>query len=227
MISVIIPTLQEEDHLISLLENIQKKNYNCEIIVADGGSTDRTRDIASSRARLVVSQKGRGRQLNAGALQAKGEILFFLHSDCRVGPGVFAEIEKAVRDGWIGGCLTQKISDPRWIFRAIEFSGNLRAGLQKIFFGDQGIFVRKDVFESMKGFKAIPLFEDVEFSKRLKQRGKTGLLSKTIFTSNRRWVRQGILKTTLINRVLITLYHLGVSAQLLAKWYPDVRLKNT
>lgn len=227
MISIIIPTFQEEKYLPSLLDKIQKDNHSCEIIVADGGSTDRTRETACSRAHMVFSEKGRGRQLNAGAMQAQGEILFFIHSDCFVEQGALIEIEKAIDCGWVGGCLTQRIVDQRWIFRAIEFSGNLRACFRRIFFGDQGIFVRKDVFKEMKGFKAIPLFEDVEFSRRLRKRGKTGILSKRIYTSNRRWVEQGILKTTFVNRMLITLYHLGISTQLLAKWYPDVRTKTS
>jgi rSAM/selenodomain-associated transferase 2 len=194
-----------------------------EIFVVDGGSSDRTVDFARSLAKVIFSQRGRGLQLNEGVKFSQGEVLFFLHGDCLIEPGTLYEVEDAIRKGFIGGCLTQTILDSNPIFRLIEWTGNVRARARKIFYGDQSIFVRKDVFLKLGAFRPLPLFEDVEFSRRLRREGRTVVLSKRIYTSSRRWNRQGILKTTLINRMLLMLFYLKFPTSLLSKWYRNVR----
>lgn len=223
MISVIIPTFNEERNIVRTLQKLSQEVLPHEVIVVDGGSQDRTVEFARPHAEVVFSRKGRGIQMNEGAKGARGDILFFLHGDCEIEEGALKVIEDAVRNGYVGGCLTHKIQDPRFIFRLIESSGNIRALWRKIFYGDQGIFIRADVFRELSGFKPFPIFEDVEFSRRLRRKGRTVILRHKLYTSNRRWVRQGVLKTMMINGLLLFLYHVGCPTDLLAKWYRDLR----
>ena len=223
MISVIIPTLNEEKHIIQVLQRLNQESTPHEIIVVDGGSSDRTVDFACSLAKVIPSRPGRGLQLNEGVKFAQGEVLFFLHGDCLIEPGTLDEIEDVIRKGFIGGCLTQTILDSNPVFRLIESTGNVRARARKIFYGDQSIFVRKDVFLKLGAFRPLLLFEDVEFSRRLRREGRTIVLSKRVYTSSRRWNRQGILKTTLINRMLLMLFYFRFPTSLLSKWYRNVR----
>lgn len=223
MISIIIPAYNEESNIKYILETLCQDKDAHEVIVVDGGSSDKTVEIAKAWAKVIPSCKGRGIQLNRGAREAQGNILFFLHGDCHLETGALAVIKKAVHNGYIGGCLSQRIKSPNPIYRIIEWTGNKRAALRNIFYGDQGIFVQKKTFEKLGGFKEIPLFEDIEFSERLRLNGKTIVLSKKIYTSSRRWKHLGILKTTFVNRSLLNLYRQGVSPIKLARLYRNIR----
>lgn len=223
MVSVVIPTYQEEKTISQVLTLLSQESFPHEVIVVDGGSTDHTVQFAYPLAKVVVSKRGRGIQMNEGARHAKGDIIFFLHGDCFIEEGTLEAVQEAILKGYLGGCLTHKILDSRFIFRMIESSGNIRASWARIFYGDQGIFVRADIFREIHGYKPMPLFEDIEFSKRLRGEGRTVVLNRKIYTSNRRWVRQGILRTMILNFFLILLYFLGCSSTLLAKGYRDLR----
>ncbi len=223
MISIIIPTFQEQNFIEPLLRQLLLDPFPHEVIVVDAGSEDKTIEIAQPLSKVIHADKGRGLQMNKGAKEAKGDILFFLHADCLIESGTLKHIEEMINHGFMGGCLKQKIKARHPSYRFLEWSGNLRARLRRVFYGDQGIFVRKDVFAILGGFKPWPLFEDIEFSKRLKLKGPTIVLSKRIFVSNRRWAKQGILKTTWMNRRLLALYRQGVSPYVLAERYCDVR----
>lgn len=223
MISIIIPTYNEEKTINDLLQFIQ--DYDAEIIIADGGSTDKTLDIAANFKKINVlkTNKGRARQMNQAVNIAQGDILLFLHADCILEHNALEDIIKCIAQGYAGGCLSQQISSHKKIYRYIESSGNLRAKFSGIFYGDQAMFVKKDIFLSLDGFDNIDIFEDVLFSKKLRNKYKVTLLKTKIYVSPRRWQQQGIIRTTLINWAMMAGFLLGFSPGVLRKIYADIR----
>ncbi len=161
--------------------------------------------------------------MNEGAKAARGDILVFLHADCIIDGKALAAVSKAVEGGFAGGCLSQRIDSKGWIYRFIESSGNIRARLSRVFYGDQAIFVRKDVFDRAGGFDEVELLEDIMFSKKIKKAGSTCVLKEKVYSSPRRWKKQGILRTTLTNYLITGGLFLGVSPGRLKKIYHDVR----
>lgn len=223
MISIIIPVYNEGAIIKDALSALSY-NDNLEVIVADGNSDDNTIEQARHYpVKIIKSIKNRAAQLNAAAKTAKGNSLLFLHADCKLEEGSLESIEYILNDGFVGGCLRQRIASDKLIYRFIEASGNTRAGLLKVFYGDQGIFVRRNVFFKLNGFDEVGLFDDVMFSNKLSREGKTRVLDKNIYTSPRRWTKQGIIKTTLINWFLTLAFIFGVSAQRLKNIYNDIR----
>lgn len=223
MISVIIPVINEEKVIEKTLEEL-KDTRGIEAIVVDGGSTDRTAQIVNkSSLKFVQTIKCRSQQMNEGAKIAEGDILFFLHADCKVEKNVFDTIKQCIKEGYIGGCLSQKIDSQSVIFRLIEASGNIRAKLTRVFYGDQGIFVRKDIFDTLKGFEDVELLEDVIFSKKMKKAGKTCCLNEKILVSPRRWQKQGIIKTSVINWIVSLGFILGKDPSYLKRYYKETR----
>ncbi len=224
MISVIIPIYNEEEILSkrsSIFQNIARV---ADLIFVDGKSTDKSADIAARYGRVASSERGRAFQMNAGAREAAGDIVLFLHADNVISPDSLGNIEKEIqREGVIGGCLTQRIDRQGAIFRLIEAQGNNRARRTKIFYGDQGIFVRKDIFERIGGFPNVPIFEDVLFTKKMKGEGKTTVLSDKIMVSARRWEKRGVVRTTLMFNTLLIMFKLGYSLEKIKKLYGDLR----
>ncbi|MEE8592066.1 MAG: hypothetical protein V3T35_12185, partial [Spirochaetia bacterium] len=147
----------------------------------------------------------------------------FLHADTVLESGALEAVQDCANAGYVGGCFTHRIDSERVIYRIIEASGNLRARLFGVFYGDQAIFVRKDVFLSMGGFDDVRLFEDVIFSRRLRREGKVKVLRKKAHCSPRRWERQGVVRATLINWLVTVGFVLGISPSRLKKVYRDVR----
>jgi rSAM/selenodomain-associated transferase 2 len=222
MISVIIPAYNEEENIVCCIEAVQHQGDDIEIIVADGGGTDRTVELAGRLKGVIVVREGKGRggQMNAGASRANGEILLFLHADTTLEEGWSQALAGALRDSSVvGGAFTFAIDNPGKKYRAVEQWVKLRCSLLKLPYGDQGIFIRKEIFEKLGGYENIPLMEDVDFMERMKGLGKIVILEKKAATSGRRWLKKGFFHTAMLNQLIMLLYKMGVSPHKLARIY--------
>ena len=222
-ISIIIPVLNEAKILARTLSELQSGLRNHELIIADGGSTDGSVHIAEKYGKVVISARGRAKQLNAGASAASGDILIFLHADIWLESGALAAVETALSSGYVGGGFCQKIDGKNILYRAIERAGNIRGKYLKVFYGDSGIFLKRADFEKIGGFPEIPILEEMEFSKNLRRLGKTTLVTPHIHISARRWETKGIVRTTVNNWLITVLYFLKFSPEQLAKLYRHIR----
>ena len=220
LISIIIPTLNEEEAIQKLLQQLQAyRQQGHEVIVVDGGSSDETVSISKSLAdNIISSEAGRALQMNNGATQSKNKILWFLHADTSLPANVIEVIQKSLtKNNW--GRFNIKLSGSNFLFRIIEKMINLRSCISGIATGDQGIFVKRELFESIGGFSEIPLMEDVELSRKIKKISKPICIKETLTTSSRRWEKKGILQTILLMWRLRFLYWIGVSPDKLSKLY--------
>ena len=192
-----------------------------ELVLVDGESTDGSVEQAQGLVdRLLVTSAGRARQMNAGARQAAGDILWFLHVDSRVSPDAAARIIAGLaarNSGW--GRFDVRLSGGHPALRLVETMMNLRSRITGIATGDQGIFVSRQLFEASGGFADIPLMEDIDFSRRMRRYRPPLCLRERIITSSRRWERHGIARTILLMWRLRLGYFLGVSAERLQRHY--------
>jgi len=220
-VSIVIPTLDERNHIGFLLRDLEPlRQTGHEVIIADGGSTDGTRALAGSRAdRVVLAPRGRASQMNAGARTAAGDVLWFLHADSRTLPGAQSQLLDACRAGTIWGRFDVRLAGQRPLLRVVERMMNWRSRLTGIATGDQGIFVTRAVFEAVGGFPPIPLMEDIALSKVLRRHARPACLSGPILTSSRRWEANGILRTILLMWSLRVAYALGADPRRLADLY--------
>lgn len=224
MISIIIPVLNEKDRVNQFIADIYALAGidRCEVIVVDGdidGST--VTAIEDERVIFVTSDRGRGKQMNAGARTAKGSTLLFLHSDTLLPARAIGAIEKHVTDQRnIAGAFELSIDSDRVIYKWIAFWAHVRYKYFGLPYGDQGIFIRKDYFESIGGFADFKIMEDVDLVRRIKkQGGKICILPEKATTSARRWEKEGAVYGTLRNAALLMLFYAGVKPELLAKFY--------
>ena len=222
--SIIVPVLGEVDQINSLIEHLYNQHYggNCEIIVVDGDPNGGTvTSIQRNEVISIVSSTGRSWQMNAGAAIARGEILVFLHADTRLPAGALDRISHALEQKRIvGGAFSLGISSPRLVFKIIAHLASLRSRLTRIPYGDQAIFVRRDYFNEIGGYREIPLMEDVELMQRIQKLGdRIGILPHRVSTSPRRWEKEGIVYCTLRNWVISILYFIGVSPDRLSSFY--------
>lgn len=219
-LSVVIPTLNEAAYLPDTLQSLAGAR-DVEIIVVDGGSDDGTPQIARrAGCRVLRAVRDRAFQLNTGADVAEGSFLLFLHADTRLPAGFDTAIRSALAEpGVAGGAFRLRIDAPGWPLRLIERAVALRSRLFQMPYGDQGIFVRRETFRQIGGFPDLPIMDDFELIRRLRQQGKVKVLSLPATTSGRRWRELGPWRTTWINQKVILGYYLGMSPERLATWY--------
>ena len=223
-LSVIIPVLNEERTIAVAVENLARVEP-CEIIVVDGGSTDRTAEVVrDGPARLVVAARGRAAQMNQGAQHAAGDVLLFLHADTRLPATAGADVEGSMADpGCVGGRFDIRLDSPRPLLRLVGHMISLRSRLTRVATGDQAIFVRRTVFESLGGFPEMPIMEDVAFCRALKRQGRIACLRSRVVSSARRWEQNGPVRTILLMWALKLLYLAGVSPARLKRLYSEAR----
>lgn len=223
-VSIIVPTLNEELVLEKTLTQIQQLSPH-ELIVSDGGSTDDTSQIAKKFSHhIVTGPAGRAIQMNAGANEATGDLLLFLHADNRLEPESYRKMLECMENPeWIGGAFTLCIESDKWSISLITLLANIRARYFGLAYGDQGFFVRKEVFKDMNGFSPIPICEDLDFYRRFRKKGPVILLREKTHTSPRRWIKEGIGFTTARNVLIAILFGLGFPPRTLTKWYLAIR----
>jgi rSAM/selenodomain-associated transferase 2 len=218
-ISVVVPTINEHKNVLRIIRALKPLNQ-IEMIVADGGSKDGTCQIAERYCRVISCDPGRANQMNKGAQQASGDILWFLHADSIVTTKMADEIRNALADpSVIGGGFSIHFDDPSHLLRLIAKGSNLRAKYLRIYFGDQGFFIRRSVFEEIGGFPPVALMEDWLLSQEAKKRGKLLLLSEPILTSSRRFRKNGIIRTFLLMQKIKFLFLCGVPISKLERMY--------
>ena len=228
-LSVIIPTFDEELTIKKTLDALSRLVNVDEIVIVDGGSADKTIEIIESFSinkplRLIkLTEANRGKQLHEGARQATGEILWFLHADTRPVQGCGRQIKQYMRYAEIVGGNFRIVfaGDTRWAKFLTWLYPQLRSiGLV---YGDSAMFVRRETYEKIKGFKSLPLFEDVDLYKRLLKKGRFVHVNLTITTSSRRFQNRSFIWTFLRWSLFQGLYWLGVPPRLLAKGYKQIR----
>ncbi len=219
-LSIIIPTLNEAGSIKETLTHLQKSNA-VEIVVVDGGSRDKTIELARSLgARVLLTEASKAVQMNAGAAASVGDVLLFLHADTRLPDNFDAKVMAAVnQNGFCAGAFSLGIdSDVRGL-RFIEHVANWRSRFFQMPYGDQALFVCRDLFNEIGGFPDFPIMEDFELIRRLRRKGKISILPESVRTSPRRYLNVGILKTWFLNQIIIAAYYLGIPPERLAGWY--------
>ena len=195
-ISIIIPTYNESQHLPLLLSDLSILNEGVEIIIVDCNSNDKTRDIANIyKANIYKSpKKNRGLQLSIGAQKAKGEWFIFIHADSRLSKNWLKKVKSVIRDhkNFIY-FFKFKINNEKITYRFLEIVVNLRSFIFKDPYGDQGLIIHRDTYFKNKGYRKIPLMEDLDFIKRLKNNVKLKMLTIPIYTSSRKWEKTNII----------------------------------
>lgn len=220
LISVIIPTLNEADAIETAISKL-KQYRQTEIIVVDGGSQDRTASIASSMGvRVLTAAACKATQMNSGAAEASGDALIFLHADTRLPENFETSVPAALaRDEVCAGAFSLGIDSNAGGLRLIERVANWRSRFFQMPYGDQALFVTRGLFHKIGGYPDYPIMEDFELVRRLKKKGQIVILPESVQTSARRWLKFGIVKTWLLNQLIIVAFYLGISPQRLSQWY--------
>jgi rSAM/selenodomain-associated transferase 2 len=227
-ISIIIPVFNEASTLEATLTKLQDIS-NLEVVIVDGGSWDETVTIAkrlgkrftpSSEFKVTTTRAGRAHQMNVGAATATGDILLFLHADTHLPPKFDILVRQALQNpSTIAGAFELRIDANLWGLRWIEKMVNMRSRFFSMPYGDQAIFLKVSVFQDIGGFPDIPIMEDFELMLRLRRQGQITIIPSSVLTSGRRWQKLGVVKTTLINQLMIAGYFLGIPPSELVRLY--------
>ncbi len=224
-LAVIVPVHVEPD-IDRQLDGIAALRPD-ELIVVEAGDVATggcLQAFASKKAhptsvRILRAARGRALQMNAGAKQAKSDVLLFVHADTELPANALTVVREAIAQGQVWGRFDVRLSGASTAFRVIEWTMNCRSALTGIATGDQAIFVRRDVFNMLGGFAPIALMEDIEMSSRLKWVASPHRLRASVTTSSRRWERDGVVRTVIKMWLLRSFFALGASPTLLARWY--------
>jgi hypothetical protein len=218
-LSVVVPALNEAEGIADTIMST-RFGSDVELIVADGGSADATTSIAGALgARVLCCERGRGRQMNAGADTARADTLLFLHADSCLPPLYRQEIAETLAPAnIIAGAFPLRLHDGRLSLRLIAGGANLRSRIFQLPYGDQGLFLRSATFHRVGGFGDLPVMEDYDLIERLRRRGRVRLARSAIVSSARRWTQAGVLRTTLRHQQMILAWRLGVEPRRIAAW---------
>ncbi len=225
LVSVVVPVLHDTLALAGLLDalHVERFDVRIEVIVVNGDVADRSLDPLRERlttVRWIDSEPGRGRQMHAGATASSGRWLLFLHADARLGDGWLAALADADRrPDVVGGAFRLVLASRHWAARFIECGVSIRTRWLRLPYGDQAIFVRRERYDVLGGFRPLGLMEDVDFIGRLRREGRLRFPPVTVRVSARRWERDGWLRRTALNLTLLGLYAVGVAPDRLACWY--------
>ena len=223
MISVIIPVFNEACHLPATLAAIKQNESTHEIIAVDAGSSDGSVAVAVGHGARVVSTpvKQRASQMNHGAQSARGDVFLFLHADTRLAQNALAGIEWIIaKPNVVGGGFARRYDSPSWFLRSTCALARIRTRLSGWFLGDQAIFVRRDVFGRLAGFRDFDLFEDLDFSRRMRHEGRVVSLHPSVVSSARRFALYGPCRTTWTDLMTTWRYLRGADPnQLAAEYY--------
>ncbi len=222
MISVIIPTLNEAQSIAACLDCLYNHPQPVEVIVADGGSQDQTLEIASRFPRViqVFSNRGKGRQMNAGADLATGDILLFLHADTCLPPDGVRLIRTVMSDpNVVGGSFSLTFDSSNLFLKFYALCSRINHIL--FTYGDQTLFVGRETFRAMGGYRDIPIMEDIDIQLKLRRMGKFKKIGTPVVTSARRYLKCGVIRQQILNTVLVLLYYSGVPPAALKRFYPE------
>ncbi len=222
-VGIIVPVYNEAAILEGALENLRRVAAGLPVVVVDGSSSDASARIARQFFPTeICPEANRGAQLNRGAAYLQTDVLLFLHADSQLPPGFQSQVRQALADPQVaGGCFQLEFDAALPMLRF--YSWCTRFPGRFLHFGDQGFFVRREVFERMGGFRALPFLEDVDFLRRLRRLGRFAVVPAPVVTSARRFLRYGAVRQQLRNVLLVTLFELGISPERLARLYPHSR----
>jgi rSAM/selenodomain-associated transferase 2 len=223
-VALIVPVLNEARRAAALARELALIAPEAEVLVVDGGSSDGTPELLlAARAPLIRTARGRAAQMNAGARATRAPILLFLHADTRLPPRALPSVAAAIAAGAVGGCFRVRIDSPDPRLRLAARIISWRSRLLPSATGEQAIFVRRDVFDRLGGYREQPLCEDLDLVARLGRAGRFVCLDPAVETSARRWQRHGVNRTIALMWTLRLLWHLGIDPHTLSRWYEDAR----